>query len=331
MSVKNKKLEQLKFFKWTSLYYGDFKRINGEDYAKIPGFYDIIKPLVTQVDFHYWFALTHDMDFILGLSIPIIVKEAIKKFSKKNKNLEFIDRKILEKTLIDFVLVSLKIWRLVVSNINDLYALYREYNKVLTEREFVLLDLWFDSLPVLDELMLIFHELVFFHDTKKLKLYFEIHPAYRNKAFQADTNDIFLKEPTEENLKFLNCEHWSKQDYVDYIYKQFSKINVNILHEWLIYKKIENVYTTKESFVYAYITNSVNGLKSLSMSTLKLLAINPILDLDYVRVLHKERNLYHKQLWDSKGPMTPDEMIVDVFSTIFKTISPAIDTANNKK
>lgn len=65
-----------------------------------------------------------------------------------------------------------------------------------------------------------------------------------------DINNILLLEPTEANLKRLHCKNWNKTDYFNFIYNQFSKIDLNIFHEWLVYKKIKNVYENKNDFVY---------------------------------------------------------------------------------
>ena len=70
---------------------------------------------------------------------------------------------------------------------------------------------------------------------------------------------------------------------------------MHIFYEWLISRKINNIYESKEAFVYAYLTNSETGLNSLSLSTLKLLAINPILDFDILRKLYADRKFFHAE------------------------------------
>ena len=214
----------------------------------------------------------------------------------------------------------MRTWTLTLPVVHDLYLLYVKHNKILSETEFVLVDFWFDSLQVLDELMLLFDEL-------KLSISFHKDLARLNKIFQLSIHDVFLIEPTEGNLKSLNCENWNKMDFINHIYYQFYKIDVTVLYQWLIYKKIENIYENKELFVREYIINSVNGLNSLSLATLKLLAINPILDLDRVRVLHQERNLYHLKQWEAQGPQTEAQMI----NSLLTSIKIAVDTSNSFK
>lgn len=246
----------------------------------------------------------------------------IKHWQKKifNKQFDQAKPKIVTELLSSFTEVRLKTWTLTLPVVNDLYLLYVKHNKILSETAFVLLDFWFDSLQVLDELQLLFDEL-------KLSIFFRKDLARLNKIFQLSIHDVFLIEPTEENLKSLNCENWNKMDFINHIYFQFYKIDVTVLYQWLIYKKIENIYENKELFVREYIINSVNGLNSLSLATLKLLAINPILDLDRVRVLHQERNLYHLKQWEAKGPQTEAQMM----NSLLTSIKIAVDTSNSFK
>lgn len=318
MSLQNKALINLKYFNWIHEYYGDIKKrpfakINSEEFQEIPYNLNI------SANYEFWFPLSN-ICFTLGHTIPVHTKETLKKFTKKgvNKILGSIDRQILEKNLESSMFICLRIWTILISILNDLYALYINLNKTLSDREFILLDFWFDSLPVIDELILVYENLTFFHDVKKLKLTFNIQPGHLTKVFRYDVFHVHLLEPTEENLESLHCETWNKQDFVNHIYKQFAKIDVNLFNEWLIYKKIENIYETKEAFVYEYLTNHTNGLHSLSASTLKLLAINPIMDLDHVRKLSEERDLYHLKRSEALGPRTPRE----IFSEIFQAIGP---------
>lgn len=235
-----------------------------------------------------------------------------------NKQFDQVKPKKVTELLSAFTAVSLKTWRLTLPVVHDLYLLYVKHNKILSETEFVLLDFWFDSLQVLDELMLLFDEL-------KLSISFRIDLACLNKIFQLSTHDIFLIEPTEGNLKTLSCDSWSKIDFVNHIYNQFSKIDVNVLYQWLVYKKIENIYENKEIFVREYVINSLNGLNSLSLATLKLLAINPLLDLDHVRLLHEERNLHHLKQWEALGPQTDAQAL----SSLFANIKFAVDNSKS--
>ena len=82
---------------------------------------------------------------------------------------------------------------------------------------------------------------------------------------------------------------------------------MHIFYEWLISIKINNIYESKEAFVYAYLTNSETGLNSLSLSTLKLLTINPILDFDILRKLYADRKFFHAEESAKIALLHPEE------------------------
>jgi hypothetical protein len=300
MSLKNNKITSLKYYNWIKIYY---PKMDIDALERLPFDLEVFVPPKTYTA--YWFPW--DAVVFLLACLPYNIKNWQKKIS--NKQLDQVNPKIAQELLSSFTEILLKTWTTMLPVVNDLYFLYVKHNKILTETDFVLLDFWFDSLQVIDELMFIFGEL-------NLSIYFRKDPLRLSKMFELSISDIFLIEPTEENLKNLNCKFWSKQNFVNYIYKQFSKIDVNVLHQWLVYKKIENKYENKEIFVREYIINSVKGLNSLSLSTLKLLAINPILDLDHVRVLHQERKLYHLKQSEAKGPQTEAQAINSFLTTI---------------
>lgn len=255
MSIKNKTFTETKYIQWLLPYYQN-----------------------SLLTFEYY-----------NLKIDV---EAIKAIPRNldvslNDRRNYYNKKII---LTDFLSVTLKGFMLILPVMNDLYNLYVEKNHILTERDFILIDLWFESLPVLDELILAFQEF-------KIKYKFQDHSTPEDSIFEYGCNDVVLKEVTGKNLKQLNCENWSKENFVDYIYnKGFAKIDTNLLYQWLNYKQIPNIYETKEEFVRQYITNETTGLKSLSLLTLKLLALNPLMDLDYIRERKKRRQEYQATL-----------------------------------
>jgi hypothetical protein len=77
----------------------------------------------------------------------------------------------------------------------------------------------------------------------------------------------------------------------------------------LHYKNIPNVYPTTDEYIKQYFFQT---LKSLSFNTLKLLAVNPLYDLDHLRHLHAERALYHASL----PPKSPEQSLSDLFSAL---------------
>lgn len=318
MSIKNKKITELKYFDAIHTFDG---KIDFDEFARVPHALDVFMP--KKLLAIYWRAFG-DICISLAWSVDYGIKDCIKASIKKLSNKPIGDvasKKFLYDSLNGFVSNRLKMWTMLIPALNDLYALYIRHNKLLGEREFILLDFWFSNLLVIDELMLAFEEL-------NLKLHFYRSPLLLGKLFEFNIHEIFLLEPNEENLKSLNCDNWNKEDYVKHIYKQFSKIDVNILYQWLVYKKIENIYESKEIYVYQYLTNSINGLNSLSLTTLKLLAINPILDLDHVRKLQEERTLYFLKQDEAEGPQTKEQLINSFMNTLKFAI---IHSNKNKK
>ena len=146
----------------------------------------------------------------------------------------------------------------------------------------------------------------------ELEFHFTPFPLHVSSDWGFRCDAIKLHEPTEEATSRigepLDSKKWSKNDFANYIYIRFLPFDINVFYEWLIYKKIENIYESKEAIVYAYLTNSKNGLNSLSLSTLKLLTINPILDFDILRKLHEQRENFDDdmtpkiKLWQMSNP-----------------------------
>lgn len=286
MSIINKTFSELNYVKWLFAYQGNlvfeiqgpYLKINPTDLRRIPRTLGVNNP-------DYWFPL-QDLGFLYGVTLGLRSVETYERFVKKKwSTWGVVDNYNLKNFLTSFLQATLKLWVLVLPVMNDLYKLYIEKNHILMERDFVILDFWFESLPVLDELMLSMEEF-------KFKYKFKDYSTSDDSIVEVTTNQIVFKEVTEKNLESLKCENWNKEDFVNHIYKQFHKIDVNLLYQWLVYKNIPNLYENKKEFVYQYITNETSGLKSLSLSTLKLLVLNPLLDLDYIRELFQKRKKY---------------------------------------
>ena len=304
MSIINKTFSELNYIKWLFAYNGNrvfdikypFLKINPDDLMDIP-----YKLGVKNND--YWFPL-QDLGSLYLLGIGLSSVETYERFLKKKwSTWGVVDKYNLKIFLTKFLQLTLYIWTLALSVMNDVYKLYIEKNHILMERDFVVLDFWFESLPVLDELILSM-------DSFKFKYKFEDRSTSDDSIVEVTTSQIVFKEVTEKNLESLKCENWNKEDFVNHIYKQFHKIDVNLLYQWLVYKNIPNLYENKKEFVYQYITNETSGLKSLSLSTLKLLALNPLMDLDYIRDLFQKRRTYIASL----PPKSPQEVFQGLFA-----------------
>lgn len=328
MSLKNKKINSLKYFDWVQITYNDAEgptyslaKIDIDSLDSIPRGLDLTTP--KEVLSNYWFPVFNVTTMFSN--IIITTHFAFERFSSETlTELKQEDQKVLTVTLEGFFGISVQLWFSLPPLLHDLYFLYKKYDKILSERDFILLDFWFFNLSVIDELVQVFEEL-------QLNLHFSVHRYIQSDIGQYDIHNILLLEPTEANLKSLNCENWSKDDYVNYIYNQFSKIDVNIFYEWLLYKKIENIYVTKKDFVYNYLTNSQTGFKSLSLSTLKLLALNPILDLDHVRTRRAEKSRISAEKWAKLTLLLTEEQKVTAFFTdIFVAINNSPEDKSDK-
>ncbi len=292
MSLKNKTINSLKYLDWVVISYNDakgktfsFSKIDLESLNRLP--YTLEYPSYTQTFppralISYWFPLECICHMLWNI---VWTSQGYLEESLDKPLIEISEKDSLFTTFLKY---SVQLWFSLPPLLNDFNILYKKHNKDFSEHDFLLLDFWFHNLSVMDELMQAFEEF-------NLKLQFFIDPMRESKLFGFSLDDLKLLEPTESNLKILNCADWCKQDFINHIYKQFSKIDMHIFYAWLISRKINNIYKNKEAFVYAYLTNSETGLNSLSLSTLKLLALNPILDFDYMRKLHADRIKLHAE------------------------------------
>lgn len=302
MSIKNKTFHELKYIQWLLHYFQDTLfilkpstlKIDPDAIAAIP------QNLGVPLDEHrnYYFPVFIMTDNI-GIRLTLYSKKTYEKFLKKKwktwGEVDYYNKKLF---LTDMLSITLDIWMLNLPLMNDLYKLYVEKNHILMERDFILLDFWFESLPVIDELILALYE-------SNIKYKFHDSSTAEDSIFEYGCNDVVLKEVTGKNLKKAGCEDWwTKDDYINHIYKEFARIDINLLYQWLNYKNIPNIYETKETYVRQFITNETTGLKSLSLSTLKLLALNPLMNLDYIRLRKKQRNEYKATL----PKRTPEEL-----------------------
>ena len=309
MSLKNKTINSLKYFDWVSISYNDaagltasFSKIDLDSLEQLPGVIENISfGSRTKTFISYWYQLDYISHMLWNIGWNAEV--ALADFS--DKPLIEINKEDLAMRLNAFLELSLNLWRSLLPLLNDFNTLYKKHNKNFSGQDFLLLDFWFHNLSVIDELMQAFNEL-------ELEVHFTPFPFPVSSEWGFRCDAMKLHEPTEEATSRigepLDSKKWSKNDFANYIYIRFLPFDINVFYEWLIYKKIENIYESKEAIVYAYLTNSKNGLNSLSLSTLKLLTINPILDFDILRKLHEQRENFDDdmtpkiKLWQMSNP-----------------------------